>query len=120
MMDKNREGREMIIGMQSVNLIEGIAVGKTQDSNKVYRVKLTKLRSTHERLGGTVLFGLARHLPKVGHSFLMLVESGSSTTRTIKTTTVQVVENIENEYEFHTTNSSYRLQVLEVLDGQSI
>jgi len=87
-----------------------------------YRVRLVKIKSNHENLRTEVVEGLTKALPAEGKRFLVIADSidSAASVRYVHTTEVEFVEQIGDEYMFHTANSSYRVKVLEVLSGNKI
>ncbi len=81
---------------------------------KTYKVKLTKVRSSHSNVRTNEMEGEAISLPCVGQSFVLIGKSlefeGGG--RIIETTPIEKVEKMNNEYLFHTANSTYKLEVL--------
>ncbi len=81
---------------------------------KTYKVKLTKVRSSHSNVRTNEIEGETLDLPEAGKSFVLIGESlafkGGG--RIIETTLIEKVEKMDNEYLFHTANSTYKLEVL--------
>lgn len=70
---------------------------------------LTKLRSNHNNLNLDQYTGLVKHGPTVGEQFFMETDEEGG----LYTTPVQTVRYMgENEVEFDTRNSSYRLEYM--------
>ncbi len=82
----------------------------------MYKVKLTKVRSNHNNLRTDEILGVTEKLPTKGEDFNLLGKGLEFGTRSVRTTPVEKIEQIDNEYLFHTRNSTYKLEVLEKLD----
>lgn len=80
-----------------------------------YKVKLTKVKSTNTNLRTDTVEGVTNSLPEVGKVVRIFGEGLEFGTRVVTTSTVQSVEKISNEYVFNTLNSTYKLEILEVL-----
>lgn len=81
-----------------------------------YKVKLTKVKSTHTNLRTDTVEGTAFALPEVGDSFAMFgepLDPNVGNMRGVYTTEIKSCERIGNEFQFTTLNSTYRLEVLE-------
>lgn len=86
---------------------------------KSYEVKLTKVRSNHQNLRTDVIEGACIDLPTVGKGFVLVGEGLEFGNRLVTTTPVEKVEQMENEYLFHTRNSTYKLEVTNELEEAS-
>lgn len=82
--------------------------------SKIYNVKLTKMRSTHGNLRADEVFGQTLDLPTVGKSFILIADplDAKAEFRSVFTTEIKLVEKMGDTYEFHTLNSTYRVEVL--------
>lgn len=85
--------------------------------DKTYNVKLIKVRSNHSNVRTDEIEGVTADLPEAGKPFVLVGESlafeGGG--RIIQTTTIEKVEQLGDEYLFHTANSTYKLEVLNEL-----
>jgi hypothetical protein len=84
-----------------------------------YEAILTKIQSTHNNIRTNSMRCQCSYLPEVGVDFKIFGDSLEVTgdTRAISTTTVQTVssygDNVGNNWiEFTTTNSRYKLEIL--------
>lgn len=87
---------------------------------KLYKVKLTKVRSTHTKLRTDEVEGGTSDLPQIGENFVLLGQGLEFGSRIITTTEVKSVEKIKNEYMFSTLNSTYKLEVLAEINSDNV
>jgi hypothetical protein len=78
------------------------------------KIKLTRIKSTHDELKAAVVEGTAPYLPEVGYRFEMLAEPLDNTmsARVVVTTPIVAVEQIDSTYRFKTKHSEYQLEIL--------
>ena len=82
----------------------------------MYKVKLTRVKSNHNNLRTDEMIGMTDRFPTKGKTVEVFGEGLVFGMRLIHTTPVKEVEVIDNEYLFHTKNSTYKLEVLKDLD----
>lgn len=88
----------------------------------MYKVKLTKIKSSHNNLRTDEIEGETEHLPEVGRSFILKaepLENLEANFRSVYTTEIEHVEKHENGYRFNTKNSIYHLEVLDESEKQT-
>lgn len=84
-----------------------------------YKVKLTKIKSTHSNLRTDTVEGVTYGLPEVGKGFTMFgepLDPNVGNMRGVYTTEIKVCDRTGNEFMFVTENSTYKLEVLETLE----
>ena len=86
---------------------------------KRYQVILEKVRSTHSNLRTNIVEGITTELPKKGDFFTVIGAPvvQNAIARAVTTTEVQNVEQMGNEYIFHTLNSTYKLTVVKEMES---
>lgn len=84
----------------------------------IYKVRLTKIVSTHNNLRTNEIEGMSSSLPVVGQGFNLTGESLTKgmNARLVSTTEIKEIEQKGNEYIFKTLNSTYKLEVLDIED----
>lgn len=80
---------------------------------EAHKVRLTKIKSTHNILRTDVIEGESPWLPEVGKAVIVTGEGLEFGYRVVHTTTIQSMEKIDNVYRFKTRNSTYELEVLD-------
>lgn len=91
----------------------------------MYNARLTKIESNHNNLRTNSMEGQIADLPKVGFPLIItndspLDKSSGANGRMIWTTNItEVMKKSEEEYEFKTQNSLYKLEVLGKVDDPS-
>ena len=91
----------------------------------MYNARLTKIESNHKNLRTNSMEGEISDLPKVGFPLIIVNDkpldtSGGADSRIIWTTNiVEVNKKSDNEYEFTTRNSTYKLEILGKADDKS-
>lgn len=86
----------------------------------MYKVRLSKIESTHENLRTPNAVGTVWNLPEVGKNITLVGEplNKEADARIISTTEIKEVEDISEynaRFRFKTLNSTYELEVLEDL-----
>lgn len=81
-------------------------------NGKFYSVRLTKILSNHQFLRTDVVEGITENLPMFNESFCMLAESltEGKQVRSVNTSPVQSIEEIDGKILFKTNNSVYELE----------
>ena len=78
----------------------------------MYNVRLTKIKSNHNRIRSKVIVGKTNELPVIGEGFQMLSQGLVIGVRHVQTSPIELIEKIDNTYQFNTANSIYKLEVL--------
>ncbi len=80
----------------------------------MFKVKLTKIESSHKNLRTDIVEGLTESMPVVDQDFVMFAEAlePGGTIRYIRTSPVKEVTEDRNGLSFKTNNSSYRLELI--------
>lgn len=88
------------------------------ENNKVYNVRLTKIKSNHTNLRTDEVEGQTLTLPEVGKAFILVGESltPGGDGRYVYTTEIKSIEKLGESYRFNTLNSTYQLDVLGVAE----
>jgi len=81
---------------------------------KIYKVKLKKIKSNHKNLRTEEVEGQTLTLPEVGKAFVLVGEAlnPEADYRSVYTTEIKHVEKMGESYRFNTQNSIYHLDVL--------
>ena len=108
-MTKEKKSNKLI-GMANL-----LGIDNAGGNDGIYKVRLIKVRSTHNNIRTDFVEGETTALPVVGKAFLMFGKGLVIGTRCIHTTPVKSVEQIGNTYMFTTENSTYKLEVLDGL-----
>ena len=89
---------------------------------KSYRVRLNKIISTHENLRTSEVEGESLALPTIGEGFILIGKSltEGANARLVVTSEIKEVEQDGIDYVFKTLNSTYRLEILEVLENKDV
>ena len=90
----------------------------------MYNARLTKIESNHKNLRTNSMEGEISDLPKIGFPLIIVndkpLDPKAGDSRMIWTTNiVEINKKSDEEYEFKTQNSTYKLDILGKVDDQS-
>jgi len=89
----------------------------------VYKIKLTKIKSTHNNLRTDTIEGVCHELPEVGAGFSMYGAGLEFGVRSVRTSRIEEVDETTTRggkyMTFKTMNSEYHLEILDVLEEET-